>query len=235
MSVDKINKLIGVSESYQAPDKLMEIMLDKPKREKLFRRFLSEYTTDVDYDWFRDYFEQVQADRKQKKQDFTPNAVSEIAHKLVDEQGSYFEAAAGTGGMLVKRWVQDRNHYTPFNYYPHLFMYQLEELGDSAIPFLLFNIAIRGMNATVFYGDSLTRKCKQIFFIQNDEDNFLGFSSVNVMPRTKAIEREFNIKSWADEKKYPPLDHVESEKVIVRTGTELNRNSLKMLEIMSRK
>lgn len=33
-SIDKVNELIGVEESYQAPDALMKILWDKSKREK---------------------------------------------------------------------------------------------------------------------------------------------------------------------------------------------------------
>ena len=64
---------------------------------------------------------------------------------------------------------------------------------------------IRGMNGVVIAGDSLNRSVSQVFFIQNLEDNHLGFSSLNVMPRTKEVEKEFDIRKWIDE----PIDYVE--------------------------
>ncbi|TPR43178.1 SAM-dependent DNA methyltransferase [Apilactobacillus micheneri] len=213
IGVDTINKLIGVSESYQAPDKLWDIMLDKHKRERLFDKFL-EIEHKVGYDWFQDYFEAVQADRKKKKQDFTPNTVSKLTHRLIGDSKDYFEPTAGTGGMLIKKWQQDRMKHSPFTYRPHMYFYRLEELGDSAIAFLIFNMAIRGMNGTIFYGDSLSRECKQVFFIQNDTDEPERYSSVNVMPRTDTVEKYFDVASWMP--KYPAVEHVESGKTVIK-------------------
>ena len=38
-TVDKINELIGVKESYQAPTKLNNILYSPDKRNKLFKKF----------------------------------------------------------------------------------------------------------------------------------------------------------------------------------------------------
>ncbi|UQS85821.1 SAM-dependent methyltransferase (plasmid) [Apilactobacillus apisilvae] len=213
LDVDTINQLIGVNESYQAPDELLKIMLDKTRREQLFKKFLA-VNHDVSYDWFQDYFEQVQADRKKKKQDFTPNSVSKLTHNLVGNSDDYFEACAGTGGMLIKRWNDDRMQHTPFDYRPHMYFYRVEELGDSAIAFLIFNFAIRGMDGTIFYGDSLSRECKQVFFIQNDMDEPLKFSNVNIMPRTDMVMKEFDVGSWNI--KHKEINHIESGRVVIK-------------------
>ncbi|HHH4995166.1 TPA: hypothetical protein ACP0QF_001109 [Streptococcus pyogenes] len=82
LTTNQIHKLLGVEEVYKAPDTLMKIILDKEKREDLFRQFL-KYETDVSYDWFMQYFEEEQADRKNKKQDFTPKSVSTLLSKII--------------------------------------------------------------------------------------------------------------------------------------------------------
>lgn len=207
-SIDKVNKLIGVDESYQAPDALMKILWDKSKREKLFMKFLN-ISHNVSDDWFRDYFQDVQSDRGKKKQDFTPLSVSKLMVRLADNGSTYFEPAAGTGGILINRWNSDRLKTTPFDYLPSKYFYQVEELGDSAIPFLIFNILIRGMNATVVYGDSLSRGVKQVFFCQNENDDFLGFSSLNVMPHSEQVKKYFKVNEWVRS----PLNHIESKKI----------------------
>lgn len=105
-TVDIVNNLLGVEDSSEAPYALWNILFDKNKREKVFKSFL-ELDHDLSIDWFQDYFQDVQADRKKDKQDFTPNAVTDIAMKIAGK-GNYYEVAAGTGGMLIRKWDKDR-------------------------------------------------------------------------------------------------------------------------------
>ncbi|HES7988930.1 TPA: SAM-dependent DNA methyltransferase, partial [Streptococcus pyogenes] len=193
-----------VKEVYKAPDTLIKIILDKEKREDLFRQFL-KYETDVSYDWFMQYFEEEQADRKNKKQDFTPLSVSKLLTGLVSGH-TYHESAVGTGGILIQAWQRHRISSNPFTYKPSDYWYQVEELSDRALPFLLFNMSIRGINGVVVHGDSLTRQVKNIYFLQNTKDDMLSFSDINVMPRTQDIEREFNVKEWIGD----GIEHIEN-------------------------
>jgi Type I restriction-modification system methyltransferase subunit len=190
----KINELLGIDESYKAPQAMLDKMLDKEEREKLFRKFL-EHERNIDYEWFMNYFESEHADTKVKKQDFTPMSVSRILARLVDDDSKiYFECAAGTGSILIQTWVKHREQTTPFSYDPRHYWYQVEELSDRALPFLIFNMSIRGMNGLIVHGDSLSRETKDVYFIRNDNDNYLGFSEVIKMPHTDALEKELNIK-----------------------------------------
>ncbi|HEQ4825019.1 TPA: SAM-dependent DNA methyltransferase, partial [Streptococcus pyogenes] len=77
IKIDEIHRILGIDEVYKAPKRLTDILFDKDSREDIFRQFL-KYETDVSYDWFMQYFEEEQADRKNKKQDFTPKSVSTL-------------------------------------------------------------------------------------------------------------------------------------------------------------
>lgn len=199
------NSFIGVEDSYKAPEKLMETLYNKEERELMFMRFLREFSTDVSYDWFNLYFQEEHADRKNKKQDFTPKEVGKLCALLVGEkQGSlHYEACAGTGSMLIQAWECDRRKVSPFDYLPSDYLYTVEELDDRAIPFLIFNCAIRGMNAIIVHGDVITREAKGVFFVQNDKDDFMQFSSINVMPYTTDLEDFLRIRFG--EFRYPQL------------------------------
>lgn len=157
-----INEQLGVSDSYQAPDALLRILYNKEVRENIFRNFLEEYDYDVSYDWFTLYFQEEHADRKVKKQDFTPNSVATILSKLTDSgelgNGLIYDAPAGTGGLLINKWEHDRMNSNPFDYKPGWYLHVAEDLSDRAIPFLLFNVMIRGMNAVVSHCDVITRE-----------------------------------------------------------------------------
>lgn len=205
----KINNLLGIKESYKAPDRLMEILyMDKPERDKYFMDFLNAFDKDVTYDWFHDYFQDEHADRKNQKQDFTPQSVSRLLSAIVGPEGNtYYEPAAGTGGILIERWNQDRMKHSPFDYEPRDYYYTAEELSDRAIPFLLFNMLIRGMNGNVVQCDVLTREATGAFFIQNDANDFMCFSSLNLLPYNEDTETELNIK-FVDEK-YKPIKQTE--------------------------
>ena len=171
--VETVNQILGIDDAYKAPDRLLNLMLDDDRRVATFKNFL-KVSTDLSFDWFHEYFEDEQAERKSKKQDFTPDSIA--------------EPAAGTGGILITRWWQ--NCRTD----PRSYWYQVEELSDRAIPFLIFNMAIRGMNGVVVQCDSLSREAKEAYFIRNDTDNFLAFSKIEKVPHSEALAKELNIK-----------------------------------------
>lgn len=215
LTTDQINKLLGIKESYQASAKLLKILFDKQKREELFRAFL-KLETDMTSDWFHVYFEEEHANKLKYAQDFTPDSISKLLAALTgNDTGIRLDVASGTGSLTIQRWHADRCTMTPFEYQPSMFYYQCEELSDRALPFLLFNLMIRGMNATVIHGDSLSREVKQAYFIQNDNDDFMNFSSLNVMPHSKQTEEYLDIRKWLDE----PINHIESPlSVLSRLG-----------------
>jgi type I restriction enzyme M protein len=144
-----VNNLLQIDESYKAPQRLLGLMLDDHQRTITFENFL-KVSKDLSFDWFYQYFTDEQAERRTKKQDFTPKSVTKLMNLLIKENcGTYFEAAAGTGGMLISNWT-----IKPAKYY------FVEEKSDRAIPFLLFNMAIRNIKGTVIQCDSLTQEIK---------------------------------------------------------------------------
>jgi N-6 DNA Methylase. len=105
LKTEKINELIGVDDSWKAPEKLFSTLLNSDARIKLFRNFL-KYETDMSFDWFHMYFQDEAADRKKKKQDFTPQSVASLMNRLADPKiDDYFETAAGTGGILIDHYL----------------------------------------------------------------------------------------------------------------------------------
>jgi hypothetical protein len=211
--VKTVNDLLGIDDAFKASSRLMEILSEREEREKLFRNFL-KIDTNLEYDWFHEYFEAEQAERKSKKQDFTPDTVAKLANAIACELGQtdYYEMAAGTGGMMIARWVynvkedpafmnkrkdsmvNDVLTSSIFTYDPQSYWYHLEELSDRAIPFLLFNAAIRGINAVVIQCDSLSRKAKRAFYVKSDNKDFLAFSDILEVPKTDKFAKFLNVE-----------------------------------------
>lgn len=194
------NEIFGVKDSYKAPEKIMSILFNKKEREELFMQLLHANDMNVDFDWFYEYFQDEHADRKNKKQDFTPKCVADLISKLAmtgeGNQGNYYECCAGTGGMMIKHWDNFRRTYLPWDYKPQYHFAFVEELSDRTIPFLILNMMIRGMNGVVLHCDTLTRKCYNAYFICNTKNDHFKFSDISVIPHNELFEKEFNIK-WA--------------------------------------
>ncbi|QOP46941.1 SAM-dependent DNA methyltransferase [Lacticaseibacillus paracasei] len=203
---------------------LMGILFDKDKREQLFRQFL-EFETDVSYDWFNRYYSQEMTRiSKKHKSYYSPPELGRLATQLVDVTrtngdveatkrnlgATNYDVASGTGQLTIANWDENRRKHSPFSYKPSMYFYVAEELKQEgkpsrSIPFLLFNYLIRGMDGVVIAGDSLSRSISQVYFIQQPEDNHLGFSSLNVMPRTPDTMEAFDVRTWIDE----PIEHIE--------------------------
>lgn len=221
-----IAKLLHGDDLASTSEYLMHILFDKDKREHLFSQFL-EYETNVDYDWFNLYYsQQMTLISKKHKSYYSPPALGKLAKQLVDVArtdgnteatknnllATHYDIGAGTGQLTVTAWDANRRKHSPFSYRPSMYFYVAEELKQEgkpsrSLPFLLFNYLIRGMDGVVIAGDSLTRSISQVYFIQQPEDDHLGFSSLNVMPRTPDTMKAFDVRTWID----APVEHIEDK------------------------
>lgn len=152
-----INELIGVSESYKAPEILLKILLDEEKKNALFKKFLN-IEKDLSYDWFTNYFQDEQGDRATLKQDYTPDCLTELLCKLSAGSQTYRDVCAGCGGLTIKTWNANKNAE-----------FVCEEFSSRAIPFLLFNLSIRKINAVVLQRDVLSMETKNSYKLENGQ------------------------------------------------------------------
>lgn len=180
MILNDINKMLEITDSYQAPERIMNILKgDKLNRVKIYFSFLNYFKYDVSYDWFHEYFEDEHADRKNNKQDFTPKCLSELVSKLMGSDiGITYEPAAGTGSMLITNWFNHRENIHPFEYKPNNHLIVAGELSDKTIPFLLFNLSIRGISGIVFHGDTLRNEYEAVYILTNIHNSPCDFSTV---------------------------------------------------------
>ncbi|MCM1222833.1 MAG: SAM-dependent methyltransferase [Lachnospiraceae bacterium] len=203
-TLSKVNRLIGVNESYKAPEKIMRAISDAGTARELFFKFLPEFGYDLSYEWFNEYFEDEHADRKNKKQDFTPVSVSKLISEMQGEASRYgviYEPAAGTGSTVIAHWFKEsRKHRYPWDYSPENYLYLCEELSGKTIPFLLFNLLIRGMNALVIHGNTLTREAKEVYHCCNESGAFMSFSKLRKLPHTGQVEKLCGIRFVETEK-----------------------------------
>lgn len=201
LSIEEINKLLEVDESYKASSVLFKKLMSKDERQKLFKVFLAK-ETDLTFDWFTDYFQEEHSDRKKNKQDFTPDGVVTLVNRLLGSTQFNADICAGTGGLTIKRWSENKE--------AHIYC---EEYSDRAMPFLLFNLAIRNMDAVVFHGDSLTRKAKGYYRIEPGKQ-FADIQKIDDLAVAKAETVVMNppysfkwkpVKEMLDEPRFKPF------------------------------
>lgn len=195
LSNEKINSLIGIDESFKAPYRLKKVLDDKNDREKMFDSFLKE-EHDLTFDWLTNYFQEEHSDRKNKKQDFTPSSIATIASNILGISSKNADICAGTGGLTIKRWVDSPDS-----------SFYCEEFSDRALPFLLFNLAIRNVDAVIFHGDSLTREIKAIYKLKKSEK----YSDINVSDSVEKIKVHTLISNPPYSLKWNPTKEMLSE------------------------
>lgn len=160
---------LGASESYQVPDAMMKALMDGTKRHELFSLYLSEFS--LDDDPVNVLFQEEHGDRDKFKQDYTPpelaRLVAEMAHCDTGKTpATIADLCAGTGTLTL----------ACLKHFPRAF-YHCEEVTARAIPFLLFNLAIRGVNAEVFQQDVLTREVTASWRLIPDGKGFSDISA----------------------------------------------------------
>lgn len=171
--------MLGITDSYQAPEKIMNILTgDEKECIRVFKEFLNYFKCDISYDWFHEYFEDEHADRKNNKQDFTPNVVGILLSRLTGvSKGVIYEPTAGNGSLIISNWWH-RVKTLGTDFKPSEHPVECWELSDRSIPLLLLNLSIRGINATVYHGDVLVKSIKSEYRLLNVKDIPFDFSII---------------------------------------------------------
>lgn len=179
MRKEDLFSLIGIEDSTEIPEKIMGIVLgDVEYRDYIYKELIQLNNFDLSYDWFQELYEGELAERKQKKQDFTPKELGVICSMLTDQKGSIHEPTAGNGSMIIADWWQRCRKVLPFEFFPSENMVTCWELSARSIPILLLNLSIRGMMGYVYHGDVLENKIIQKYILLNKQDNAMAFSDV---------------------------------------------------------
>lgn len=112
--------------------------------ESKLQAFSDIVDNDLTKDWLQMIFQYYQADRKEKKQDYTPKCLAQFLSRLIGESSESIDMCAGSGALTIQRWIE--NPDTVFYCY---------ENDEKVIPYLLFNLVIRNISATVNQCDIL--------------------------------------------------------------------------------
>ena len=181
MNKTECMKFFGVNDIMNLP-KAVESVIQRPldERNEIYREFLRLNDYDMGRDWFQRVYEEEFSQRKNQGQDFTPIEATELCAMLagVETAHSVHEPTAGTGQMIISAWWTWARKRIPWEAFPSLFPVTVWEILDRTIPFLLFNLSIRGIMGYVYHGDTLENTVKRKYILLNRTDDVLGFSEI---------------------------------------------------------
>ena len=172
MNNERINEILGIKEAYELPDKLLKYVLANDDR--IYDVFLED-EPDLNKDILNEYYQSEHGDRDKLKQDFTPNSLAYLVNCLAGEGRQVADICSGTGTLTINNWKLDKDK-----------IYHLEEFSSRAIPVLLFNLAIRNMNAEVWHMDVLSREVFGVYEVKSGEK----YSVVTKIEKEYATEKQ---------------------------------------------
>lgn len=153
----KMLDLFSVSTVDDLGQSLMRCVMDNDTDQ--MREFVQMVEGDLTSDWLQMIYQYYCADRADKKQDFTPKCLAQFLSRLIGASDETIDMCAGSGALTIQRWAE--NPDTAFTLY---------EIDGSVIPYLLFNLAIRNIRATVNQTDILQQETIGIWEVRKGED-----------------------------------------------------------------
>ena len=191
MKTEELLCCFGVRDIRTLPETIMEILLGPLQaRDDIYKELLKINNYDMSHDWFQQIYEEELSQRKEKKQDFTPNVIGELSSKLCGtNQRTTYEPTAGNGSMLIADWSAKLNKTFPWEFLPSRNQVECWELSDRSIPILLLNLSIRGIMGVVYHGDVLEQTIKQKYILLNRHDDALAFSEIHKVNNNAHIIR----------------------------------------------
>lgn len=137
---DRTFELFGVD----SPDNLGSALLENINNIDKLKAFCDLVDGDLSIDWMQMIYQYYLADRKEKKQDYTPKSLAKFMGMLAGDVEIITDMCAGSGALIIQKWNQ--NHDLEF---------KAIEIDGNVIPFLLFNMVLRNIRCDVCQMDVL--------------------------------------------------------------------------------
>lgn len=127
--------------------------------EKKLSAFCDLVDGDLTEDWLQRIYQYYLADRKEKKQDYTPKSLAVFMARLAGDTDTVADLCAGSGSLIIQKWVR-----TPGVKFTAI------EIDETVFPYLMFNMVIRNIPCTLYCDDSLNElNPKEAFEVQKGE------------------------------------------------------------------
>ncbi len=160
---EKVTGLLDVQNTEELPEKIFKAV--KNDDFNAYEKFCN-IVQDLSVDWLQMIFQYYHADRKEKMQDYTPKSLALFLGKLAGKAEVVTDLCAGSGALTIQKWNMD-----------HEQKFEIYEFDDNVIPFLLFNMAVRNIECTLYHSDVLQQEVFHVYKIIKG-DKFGKFKEV---------------------------------------------------------
>ena len=152
---ERMLDLLDISEIKDIPIELFQVV--RSNDVSVFEAF-SEIVPDLNTDWLQKVYQYYMADRKEKMQDYTPKSLAQFMSKLAGNGDIMTDLCAGSGALTIQHWVRNKDQ-----------KFELYEVDEKVIPILLFNMAVRNIECTVYHADVLQQEIYHTYRIKKGE------------------------------------------------------------------
>ena len=120
--------------------------------------FYDRYNEIIDdtKDWLQALWQYYEADRTEKKQDYTPKSLCNLVSALAGYCNNFYDCCGGSGALSIAMLNNNKQTQNIF----------VEELDKNVIPFLLFNLCLHNATGLVTNGNVLTEEKKKVYKLQ---------------------------------------------------------------------
>lgn len=153
---NRVMECFEIADINDLKNKLVQITLNHDT--EMYDKFCKLVDNDLSPDHLQKVFQYYLADRKVKMQDYTPISLAKLVSKLCIHK-EIIDMCAGSGALTIQKWNLNKNC-----------KFKLYEFDENVMPYLLFNLCVRNINAKVYRIDVLTQEV---------------FNEYNVIPNEK--------------------------------------------------
>lgn len=131
-----------------------------------------------DKDWLQSLWQYYEADRTEKKQDYTPKSICKLVAELSGEYNSIYDCCGGSGALTIELLKKNPEATV-----------LVEELDDKVIPFLLFNLCMINASGYVINSNVLTGEKYKGYKLTRGEK----YSACEIVADYESIPKKYDI------------------------------------------
>lgn len=150
----RIFELCNISEITEIRDILLNVVINHDV--SFFDRY--QLIANDQKDWLQALYQYYEADRIEKKQDYTPQSLCKLVSELSGNCNFIYDCCGGSGALTVQM-INDKK----------IKNVHVEELDQRVIPFLLFNLCLNNACGVVVCGDALSREFIKCYHLRSGE------------------------------------------------------------------
>lgn len=137
----RTKNLFDVENTGELTQKLKQVAINNMFE---YHKEFADIIGNLNEDWLQKIYQYYEADRENKKQDYTPKTIGVLLCKLLGKCHKVYDQCAGSGSLTIQYWSE----------YPDT-EFICEELDEKVIPYLLFNLSVRNIRGYVIHKDIL--------------------------------------------------------------------------------